>query len=134
VDEVVLGAANQAGEDNRNVARMAALLAGFPDSVPGFTINRLCASGLTAVVTSRQMIAVDDAGLVGGRWFRVDDACALGDGEAAPRVGQARSRVRHFDRLAIPNPRFSEDTTLSVGELTQDEGPRADTSTAGPGT
>jgi len=49
VDEVVLGCANQAGEDNRNVARMALLLAGLPDSVPGLTVNRLCASGLNAV-------------------------------------------------------------------------------------
>src|SRR5262245_21629699 len=49
LDEVVLGCANQAGEDNRNVARMALLLAGLPDSVPGMTVNRLCASGLNAV-------------------------------------------------------------------------------------
>jgi 3-oxoadipyl-CoA thiolase len=48
-DEVVLGCANQAGEDNRNVARMALLLAGLPDSVPGITVNRLCASGLNAI-------------------------------------------------------------------------------------
>ena len=52
VDEVVLGAANQAGEDNRNVARMAVLLAGLPDTVPGYTVNRLCASGLTAIVSA----------------------------------------------------------------------------------
>ncbi|MFT4976613.1 MAG: acetyl-CoA acetyltransferase, partial [Myxococcota bacterium] len=49
VDEVFLGCANQAGEDNRNVARMALLLAGLPQSVPGVTVNRLCASGLEAV-------------------------------------------------------------------------------------
>ncbi len=49
LDEVVLGCANQAGEDNRNVARMALLLAGIPDSVPGVTVNRLCASGLNAI-------------------------------------------------------------------------------------
>src|SRR5262249_47519599 len=49
VDEVFFGCANQAGEDNRNVARMALLLAGLPDSVPGQTLNRLCASGLDAV-------------------------------------------------------------------------------------
>src|SRR5262249_10043502 len=49
LDEVVLGCANQAGEDNRNVARMAVLLAGLPDSVPGLTVNRLCASGLNAI-------------------------------------------------------------------------------------
>ena len=49
LDEVVLGCANQAGEDNRNVARMALLLAGIPESVPGLTVNRLCASGLNAI-------------------------------------------------------------------------------------
>jgi len=49
LDDVIFGCANQAGEDNRNVARMALLLAGLPDSVPGCTVNRLCASGLNAV-------------------------------------------------------------------------------------
>jgi len=48
LDEVYFGCANQAGEDNRNVARMALLLAGLPDSIPGHTLNRLCASGLDA--------------------------------------------------------------------------------------
>jgi acetyl-CoA acetyltransferase family protein len=64
VDEVYLGAANQAGEDNRNVARMAALLAGLPTSVPGSTLNRLCASGLDAVVTAARAIAVGDASVM----------------------------------------------------------------------
>ena len=53
LDEVYLGCANQAGEDNRNVARMALLLAGLPDSIPGVTVNRLCASGLQAVGAPR---------------------------------------------------------------------------------
>ncbi|MSV72244.1 MAG: 3-oxoadipyl-CoA thiolase, partial [Actinobacteria bacterium] len=52
IDDVILGAANQADDDNRNVARMAALLAGLPDSVPGYTVNRLCASGLQAVASA----------------------------------------------------------------------------------
>jgi len=64
VDDVILGAANQAGEDNRNVARMAALLAGLPDSVPGFTLNRLCASGLTAVGTAAAMVSAGQADVV----------------------------------------------------------------------
>ncbi|HVA59666.1 MAG TPA: thiolase family protein [Mycobacteriales bacterium] len=64
IDEVVLGAANQAGEDNRNVARMAVLLAGLPDTVPGFTVNRLCASGLTAVATAAQMVKAGEADVV----------------------------------------------------------------------
>ncbi|MAK87968.1 MAG: 3-oxoadipyl-CoA thiolase [Pseudomonas sp.] len=57
VDEVFMGSANQAGEDNRNVARMAALLAGLPDTVPGVTLNRLCASGMDAVGTAFRAIA-----------------------------------------------------------------------------
>ncbi|MBC2655269.1 3-oxoadipyl-CoA thiolase [Pseudomonas sp. MSSRFD41] len=57
LDEVFLGCANQAGEDNRNVARMALLLAGLPDSVPGVTLNRLCASGMEAVGTAFRAIA-----------------------------------------------------------------------------
>ncbi|MER5515858.1 thiolase family protein [Streptomyces sp. NPDC002763] len=64
VDEVVLGAANQAGEDNRDVARMAALLAGLPHTVPGYTVNRLCASGLTAVASAAQAIRAGEADLV----------------------------------------------------------------------
>jgi len=57
LDEVILGCANQAGEDNRNVARMSLLLAGLPDSIPGATINRLCASGMDAVGTAARAIA-----------------------------------------------------------------------------
>src|SRR4051794_1225524 len=64
VDEVVLGAANQAGEDNRNVARMAVLLAGLPLAVPGFTVNRLCASGLQAVLSAAQEVQTGGADLV----------------------------------------------------------------------
>ncbi|MCK8432921.1 thiolase family protein [Streptomyces sp. D2-8] len=64
VDDVYWGAANQAGEDNRNVARMAALLAGLPDAVPGATVNRLCASGLEAVTTAARTIAAGEADIV----------------------------------------------------------------------
>lgn len=63
VDEVFLGCANQAGEDNRNVARMAALLAGLPDSTPGVTLNRLCASGLDAVGAAARAIRAGDMDL-----------------------------------------------------------------------
>jgi acetyl-CoA acyltransferase len=64
IDDVYWGAANQAGEDNRNVARMAVLLAGLPDSVPGATVNRLCASGLEAVTAAARMIAAGEADIV----------------------------------------------------------------------
>ena len=64
IDDVYFGAANQAGEDNRNVARMAALLAGLPESVAGVTLNRLCASGLSSVVSACHAVAVGDADVV----------------------------------------------------------------------
>ena len=64
LDEVILGCANQSGEDNRNVARMASLLAGLPQSVPAFTVNRLCASGLEAVGQAARAIACGAAELV----------------------------------------------------------------------
>jgi 3-oxoadipyl-CoA thiolase len=64
VDEVVLGATNQAGEDNRNVARMAVLLAGLPLGVPGHTVNRLCASGLTAVANAAMAVKTGEADVV----------------------------------------------------------------------
>jgi len=64
VDDVLYGCANQAGEDNRNVARMSALLAGLPDTVPGMTLNRLCGSSLDAVGTAARAIRAGEAGLV----------------------------------------------------------------------
>lgn len=64
VDEVVLGAANQAGEDNRDVARMAVLLAGLPRTVPGYTVNRLCASGLTAVISAAHAVRAGEADVI----------------------------------------------------------------------
>lgn len=64
IDEVILGCANQAGEDNRNVARMSLLLAGYPDCVPGVTINRLCGSGMDAVITGARAITSGDVNIV----------------------------------------------------------------------
>src|SRR5450830_183577 len=64
VDDVIFGCANQAGEDNRNVARMSSLLAGLPMEVPGSTINRLCGSGLDAVGTAARAIKSGEAQLM----------------------------------------------------------------------
>ncbi|MEV8017396.1 thiolase family protein [Streptomyces sp. NPDC086554] len=64
IDDIYWGAANQAGEDNRNAARMAALLAGLPESVPGATVNRLCASGMEAVTAAARTIAAGEADIV----------------------------------------------------------------------
>ena len=64
VDDVILGCANQAGEDNRNVARMALLLAGYSDSIPGVTVNRLCGSGMDAIGTAARAIKAGEADLI----------------------------------------------------------------------
>ena len=64
IDDVILGCANQAGEDNRNVARMALLLAGLPETVPGSTLNRLCGSGLDAVLTAARAIGAGEAEII----------------------------------------------------------------------
>jgi len=119
IDEVVLGAANQAGEDNRNVARMATLLAGFPDTVPGHTVNRLCASGMTAVATARQMIAAGDADLVvaGGVESMTRAPWVMEKpGKAWAKPGAA------FDTSIgwrFTNPRFAADTTLSMPQTAE---------------
>ena len=64
IDEVIFGCANQAGEDNRNVARMSLLLAGYPDAVPGATINRLCGSGMDAIIAAARTIRAGEADLI----------------------------------------------------------------------
>jgi 3-oxoadipyl-CoA thiolase len=64
IDEVILGCANQAGEDNRNVARMAVLLAGLPETVPGVTLNRLCGSGMDAVIAASRAIRAGEADIM----------------------------------------------------------------------
>ena len=85
IDEVIFGCANQAGEDNRNVARMAALLAGLPDSTPGTTMNRLCASGLDAVGTAARAIRSGEADLIiaGGVESMTRAPLVMGKAEAA---------------------------------------------------
>jgi len=80
IDDVILGCANQAGEDNRNVARMALLLAGLPVQVPGQTVNRLCGSGLQAVMFARREILVGDAEvIVAGGVVRARDRGIVGE-------------------------------------------------------
>src|SRR6187549_1535201 len=64
IDDVILGCANQAGEDNRNVARMASLLVGLPIEVPGMTVNRLCGSGMEAVIQASRAIQCGAASLI----------------------------------------------------------------------
>lgn len=85
IEEVIAGAANQGGEDNRNVARMAALLAGLPLSVAGITVNRLCASGLQAVIDGSRSIMVGDAEMIiaGGEESMTRSPFVMAKSEAA---------------------------------------------------
>jgi acetyl-CoA C-acetyltransferase len=118
IDEVFLGCANQAGEDNRNVARMATLLAGLPDSVPGATVNRLCASGLSAVVAACHAIVAGDADVVvaGGVESMSRAPLVLGK----PDRAFARGNRTAWDTTLgwrFPNPRLEEMFPLeSMGE------------------
>jgi len=84
---VVLGDANAAGEDNRNVARMATLLAGLPVSVPGTTVNRLCGSGMEAVIGASRAVAVGDASI-----------CVAGGVESMTRARGCCPSRHAFDR------------------------------------
>src|SRR5262245_32936763 len=85
LDEVVFGCANQAGEDNRNVARMALLLAGLPDSIPGITVNRLCASGLNAIGDAARAIRCRDPefAIAGGVEAMTGAALVMGKAQEA---------------------------------------------------
>jgi 3-oxoadipyl-CoA thiolase len=120
IDEVILGAANQAGEDNRDVARMAVLLAGLPHTVPGYTVNRLCASGLTAVASAAQAIRAGEADLVvaGG----VESMTRAPWVMAKPGTPWAKPGEVHDTSLGwrFTNPRFAAQQTLSMGETAEE--------------
>jgi acetyl-CoA acetyltransferase family protein len=117
IGDVVFGDGNAAGEDNRNVARMALLLAGVPPSVPGTTVNRLCGSGLEAVITASRAIAVGDHSI-----------CVAGGVESMSRApwvllkperGYARTNETLWSTTLgwrIVNPRMPADWTISLGE------------------
>ncbi|MFC0434968.1 acetyl-CoA C-acyltransferase [Kutzneria buriramensis] len=120
VDDVVLGDANGAGEDNRDVARMAALLAGLPVSVPGSTVNRLCGSGMEAVIGASRAVAVGDASIV-----------VAGGVESMTRAPWVLPKPDHaFDRAhetlhsttlgwRMVNPAMPAQWTVSLGEATE---------------
>ncbi|HVF21064.1 MAG TPA: acetyl-CoA C-acyltransferase [Mycobacteriales bacterium] len=122
VDEVVLGAANQAGEDNRNVARMALLLAGLPVGVPGYTVNRLCASGLTAIATAAAQIRSGEA-----------DVVVAGGVESMTRAPYVMAKAgtpwakapEVFDtslgwRLINPRMKARPNTTITLGDTAEE--------------
>jgi acetyl-CoA acyltransferase len=120
VDDVVLGLANGAGEDNRNVGRMAVLLAGWPVSVPGTTVNRLCGSGLDAVMAASRAVEVGDAEIVvaGGTesmtrapWVVPKPAKGFPAGDGA--------LVSTTLGWRLVNPRMPKEWTVSLGEANE---------------
>jgi acetyl-CoA acetyltransferase family protein len=120
VDEVYFGAANQAGEDNRNVARMAVLLAGLPTSVPGSTMNRLCASGLDAVVNAARAIAVGDASIMvaGGVESMTRAPYVLPKSDRPFPAGDATMFSTTLGWRLV-NPAMPAEWTVSLGESTE---------------
>ena len=119
VDEVVLGAANQAGEDNRNVARMAVLLAGLPVTVSAYTVNRLCASGLTAIANAARAIKSGEADVVvaGG----VESMTRAPWVMAKPGTPWAKPGEVHDTALGwrFVNPRHDSEHTITLGQTAE---------------
>ena len=121
VDEVFFGCANQAGEDNRNVARMSLLLAGLPEHVPGVTVNRLCASGLEAAVQASRAIRLGDMDLciAGG----VESMTRAPWAVAKPTEGFAGGSLQTYDTALgwrFPNPKMAQRFPLeSMGETAE---------------
>src|SRR5919198_1694309 len=126
VDEVIFGAANQAGEDNRNVARMAALLAGLPAEVPGYPVNRLCASSLQAIASAAQQIRSGEADVVvaGGVESMTRAPMVI---PKSPRPWAAADAVADTTLgWRLVNPRMKDvdggEATISLGETAEKVG------------
>lgn len=117
IEDVIFGDANQAGEDNRNVARFGALLAGFPSSVPGTTVNRLCGSSLDAVIQASRAIEAGDADVIlaGGVESMTRAPFVV---EKSPRPFPAANQTMWNTSIGwrMTNPRLRRDWTISNGE------------------
>ncbi|MFC7406755.1 thiolase family protein [Georgenia alba] len=117
IDEVIFGNANGAGEENRNVARMSALLAGLPTSVPGVTVNRLCGSGVEAVIQGARAIETGDAQLVlTGGTESMSRAPWVLPKTSRPYPAGDQTLVSTTLGWRLVNPRMPEEWTVSLGE------------------
>ena len=120
VDDVILGCANQAGEDNRNVARMAALLAGLPVEVPGQTVNRLCGSGLQAVASAAQAIRAGEGDVfIAGGVESMTRAPYVMLKNAEPWSRRAPEVADTTVGWRFVNPRMKQEWTISLGETAE---------------
>jgi len=121
IDDVIFGCANQAGEDNRNVARMASLLAGIPVDVPGQTVNRLCGSGLQAIASAAQAVRAGEGDvMIAGGVESMTRApwVTLKPDEAFPRAAPAVADSTVGWRFV--NPRMRSEWTISLGETAEE--------------
>jgi len=120
IDDVILGCANQAGEDNRNVARMAALLAGLPVEVPGQTVNRLCGSGLQAVASAAQAIRAGEGDMfIAGGVESMTRAPYVTLKSAEPWSRRAPEVADTTVGWRFVNPRLKKEWTISLGETAE---------------
>jgi len=120
IDDVILGCANQAGEDNRNVARMAALLAGLPIEVPGQTVNRLCGSGLQAVASAAQAIRAGEGEVfIAGGVESMTRAPYVMLKNAEPWSRRAPEVADTTVGWRFVNPRMKKEWTISLGETAE---------------
>lgn len=101
IDDVIMGCANQAGEDNRNVARMAALLAGLPTAVSGATVNRLCGSGLDAIGSAARAIKAGEASLMIAGGVESMSRAPFVSPKAETRLLAQHDHLRHHHRVAF---------------------------------
>lgn len=101
VDDVIFGCANQAGEDNRNVGRMSALLAGLPTQVPATTINRLCGSSLDAIAIANRAIKAGEANLIIAGGVESMSRAPFVMGKADNAFDRTQKNRRHHDGLAV---------------------------------
>jgi acetyl-CoA acetyltransferase family protein len=117
IDDVIFGDANQAGEDNRNVARFGALLAGFPSTVPGVTVNRLCGSSVEAVIQGSRAIEAGDADLIlAGGVESMSRAPYVVEKAARPFPAGNQTMWNTSIGWRMTNPRLRKDWTISNGE------------------
>jgi 3-oxoadipyl-CoA thiolase len=120
IDDVILGCANQAGEDNRNVARMAALLAGLPVSVPGVTVNRLCGSGMQAIADAARLVATGEADLVVAGGVEQMTRAPLVMGKASEAYGRGQTLYDTTLGWRFVNPKMeAAHGVLAMGETAE---------------
>ena len=118
IDDVIYGTANGSGEDNRDVARMAVLLAGWPTSVPGATVNRLCGSSLEAAIQGARAIETGDARAIVAGGGESMSRVAVDPARSPPRAFPATNETLYSSALGwrMVNPKMPSQWTISLGE------------------